>query len=96
MVHMGGAGLPALNRSAVEMAQQHANIILIGSSIGDRSVLDALQALGSARVCYGSDAPFHLMHVCLAMYQALLRDFSAADRANVMGGNIARLLGVAG
>jgi hypothetical protein len=36
------------------------------------------------------------MHVCLAMYQALLRDFSAADRANVMGGNIARLLGVAG
>lgn len=96
MVHMGGAGLPALNRSAVEMAQQHANITLIGSSIGDRPVLDALQALGSARVCYGSDAPFHLMHVCLAMYQALLRDFSAADRANVMGGNIARLLGVAG
>ena len=94
MVHMGGAGLPDLSRAAVETAQQHANITLIGSTVGDRAVLAALQALGSERVCYGSDAPFHLVHVCLAMYQALLRDFSAAERANVMGGNIARILGL--
>ncbi len=96
MVHMGGASLPDLSRAAIETAMKFANITLVGSSIGDRPVFNALQALGSSRVCYGSDAPFHLMHVCLAMYQALLRDFSAADRANVMGGNIARLLGVAG
>ena len=94
MVHMGGAGLPDLSRAAIETAQQHANITLIGSTVGDRAVLQALQALGSKRVCYGSDAPFHLVHVCLAMYQALLRDFSAAERADVMGGNIARILGL--
>jgi predicted TIM-barrel fold metal-dependent hydrolase len=94
MVHMGGAGQPPLIRSAIETAQQHANITLIGSSIDDRPVLNALQALGARRVCFGSDAPFHLIHVRLAMYRALLRDFSEEDRACVLGGNLARVLGL--
>jgi hypothetical protein len=35
---------------------------------------------------------FNLMHVILAMYRAMLRDFDEADQAKVLGGNLARLL----
>jgi predicted TIM-barrel fold metal-dependent hydrolase len=96
MVHMGGAGYPPLNRSAVETARQHANITLIGSSIDDRPVLSALHELDASRVCFGSDAPFHLIHVRLAMYQALLRDFTPEEQALVLGGNLARVLDLTG
>jgi hypothetical protein len=36
--------------------------------------------------------PFHLMHVVLAMYRAMLRDFDQADQAKILGGNLARVL----
>ncbi len=94
MVHMGGAGLPSLSRAAVETARQHANITLIGSAIGERAILAALAALGPDRLCFGSDMPFGLMHVQLAMYRALLRDHDAAAQRQVLGGNLARLLGL--
>jgi predicted TIM-barrel fold metal-dependent hydrolase len=42
-------------------------------------------------VCFGSDMPFRLMHVQLAMYGAMLRDHGDADRAKILGGNMARL-----
>jgi uncharacterized protein len=92
MVHMGGAGIPALDRSAVEVAAQHPNITLIGSAIGERAILRALDALGPDRLCFGSDTPFGLMHVQLAMARALLRDHDAAAQAKVLGGNLARVL----
>jgi predicted TIM-barrel fold metal-dependent hydrolase len=92
MVHMGGAGAPGLDRSAVETAAEHANITLIGSAIDERAILSAIQTLGTDRLCFGSDTPFRLMHVILAMYRALLRDFDQADQAKILGGNLARLL----
>jgi predicted TIM-barrel fold metal-dependent hydrolase len=92
MVHMGGAGTPPLDRSAVETAARHPNITLIGSAVDERAILGAIDVLGPERVCFGSDMPFRLMHVVLAMYRAMLRDFDEADQANVMGGNLARLL----
>jgi predicted TIM-barrel fold metal-dependent hydrolase len=92
MVHMGGAGTPALDRSAVETAQKHPNITLIGSAIHELAILNALKTLGTDRLCFGSDSPFRLMHVQLAMYQALLRDFPPDDQAKVLGGNLAGLL----
>jgi predicted TIM-barrel fold metal-dependent hydrolase len=95
MVHMGGAGIPALSRAATETARQHPNITLIGSAIDERPILAALQALGPARLCFGSDMPFGLMHVQLAKYQALLRDHDAAARRQILGGNLARLIGIA-
>jgi predicted TIM-barrel fold metal-dependent hydrolase len=58
----------------------------------DRAGVD--RALGTDRLCFGSDSPFRLMHVQLAMYRALLRDFSEGDRAKVLGGTLARLLGI--
>jgi predicted TIM-barrel fold metal-dependent hydrolase len=89
MIHMGGAGKPSLDRSAIEVARTHPNIVLIGSAI-----LAAIEALGPDRLCFGSDMPFNLMHVRLAMYRALLRDHDAETQAKVLGGNLARVLGV--
>jgi uncharacterized protein len=92
MVHMGGAGKPALARSAVEAARECPNIVLIGSEIDERYILDAIYQLGAARVCFGSDSPFNLMHVRVAMYQAMLSDLSPQEQAQVMGGNIAQVI----
>ncbi len=94
MVHMGGAGTPALDRSAIEVAYAHPNITLIGSAIGERAILRAIAALGPNRLCFGSDVPFGLMHVQLAKYNAMLRDHDQAARDLVLGGNLARLVGL--
>ncbi len=92
MIHMGGASLPTLSRAAIETAEKYANIILIGSAIPERDILRAINVLGADRLCFGSDMPFRMMHVQLAMYQALLRDFNETDKAKILGGNLARLL----
>lgn len=94
MIHMGGAGKPALDRSAIEVSRAHPNIVLIGSAIDERPILNAIEVLGPDRICFGSDMPFNLMHVRLAMYRALLRDHDEEIRAAVLGGTIARVLGV--
>lgn len=92
MVHMGGAGLPSLHRAAIETACRHPNILLIGSAINEGPILSAIQSLGANRVCFGSDMPFGMMHVRLAMYQALLRDLPETQQKQIMGGNIAQCL----
>ncbi len=92
MIHMGGAGKPSLERAALEVARQHPNILLIGSAIGERAILHAIQELGATRLSYGSDTPFGLMHVQLAMYQALLRDTPAPDRELILGANLCHWL----
>ncbi len=94
MVHMGGAGLPALDRSAVETAKRCANITLIGSAISEVAVARAIQALGPNRLCFGSDTPFGLMHVRLAMYRALLEDFDEDTCRKVFAENLLRVLQV--
>jgi uncharacterized protein len=92
MVHMGGAGIPSLDRSALETAKAHPNITLIGSAIHELAILKAIETLDAERLCFGSDSPFRLIHVQVAMYQAMLRDHSEEERAKIMGGNLARLL----
>ena len=94
MIHMGGAAQPSLSRSAIETAREHANITIIGSAIPFLEVLQAINTLGTQRICFGSDSPFKLMHAELAAYKALLRDVDEVSRAAVLGGNIAQLLGV--
>lgn len=93
MVHMGGAGTPSLERSAIETAQRCPNITLIGSAIHENAITRAIQVLGPERVCFGSDSPFRMMHVQLAMYKALLEDFDQATAEKVLGGSLAALLG---
>jgi predicted TIM-barrel fold metal-dependent hydrolase len=93
MVHMGMANAD-MNDAVIEMAQQCPNMYLIGSGTTPEAVLKAIRALGADRVCFGTDAPFKMQHVVLAAYQALLEDVSEEERALVMGGNIARILGL--
>jgi hypothetical protein len=92
LIHIGGAGLPALDRAAIETAQAHPNITLIGSNVNEHAIARAIDVLGADRVCFGSDAPFRMQHVQMAMYDALLRDHPEADRAKVMGANILRVV----
>ena len=92
MVHMGGAALPALDRSAIEVTTKCSNITIIGSGVDASASVKAVQALDIDRVCFGSDTPFALMHVGLAKYRALLRDFSEEDQGKIMGDNLAQLL----
>lgn len=95
MVHMGGVGFADLTAAAIEMAEDHSNLLLIGSGVRFEAVFRAVKHLGAERVCFGSDTPFAMMHVSVAAYKALLHDdLTPQEYASVMGGNIARALGV--
>ncbi len=95
MSHMGGVGVPDLSYEAIEMAQAYPNLTLIGSAIDAKPILRAVKTLGASRVCFGSDAPFRLMHVVVAKYNALLDgEVSEAEKSDVMAGNITRLFGL--
>ncbi len=89
MVHMGGAGVPGLHDAAIKMGEEYPNIFLLGSEVFQfRAITEAIKKLGADRVCYGSDAPFSPMKVTLAIYGAVLEDFSEEEKKSVMGENI--------
>jgi predicted TIM-barrel fold metal-dependent hydrolase len=95
VVHMGGASYADLSHAAIEIAQEHANLTLIGSAIRSIRILRAIKTLGSTRVCFGSDTPFALMHVEVAKYDALLDgEVSEEEKHDIMAGNVMRLLGL--
>jgi predicted TIM-barrel fold metal-dependent hydrolase len=95
-VHMGGVGMPDMTKAVIETAAEHPNITLIGSMVHHRPVVNAIRTLGADRVCFGSDTPFALMHVCVAEYNALLDgEVTENEKAQIMGGNILRLFGLA-
>jgi predicted TIM-barrel fold metal-dependent hydrolase len=92
---MGGVAFHDLSSAMIEAASENPNITLVGSGVRAVNILRAIKTLGAARVCFGSDTPFALMHVELAMYRALLRDeVSESEKELVLGGNIARLFGM--
>lgn len=94
-VHMGGASFADLSQAMIEFAQEHTNMILIGSAVRSNPILKAIKTLGADRLCFGSDTPFELMHVEIAKYTALLEgEVSDTEKALIMGGNIARIFGV--
>jgi predicted TIM-barrel fold metal-dependent hydrolase len=96
MVHMGGVGHADVADAAIEFAAECRNLMLVGSAVRTGAILRAVERLGADRVCFGSDTPFELMHVELARYEAMLSgSTSTEDRALIMGGNIARLFGIA-
>jgi predicted TIM-barrel fold metal-dependent hydrolase len=95
MVHMGGVAYADLSNAAIEIAQAHPNLTLVGSAVRAVAVLQAVKTLGATRVCFGSDTPFALMHVEVAKYNALLDgEVSAEEKQDIMAGNIARLIGL--
>jgi predicted TIM-barrel fold metal-dependent hydrolase len=92
---MGGVAFHDLSDAAIEAAQECPNITLIGSGVRAVNILKAIKTLGAERVCFGSDTPFALMHVELAMYEALMRDQVTGDERDlILGGNIQRLFGI--
>lgn len=96
MIHMGGAAFHDLSRAAIEVADEHPNITIVGSAVRAIPILTAIKRLGADRVCFGSDTPFELMHVELAKYRALMDgEVAPTDQADILGGNIARLFGLA-
>lgn len=93
MIHMGGVAFHDLSNAAIEVMQEHPNIMGIASAIRHINVLKVLKALGTARVAFGSDTPFNLMHVEVAAFHALLeREFDQEQQEAVMSKNIVRLL----
>jgi predicted TIM-barrel fold metal-dependent hydrolase len=91
-IHMGGVAFHDLSDAAIEAAQECPNITLVGSGVRAVNILKAIKTLGAERVCFGSDTPFALMHIELAMYEALMRDeVSEVERGLILGGNIKRL-----
>jgi predicted TIM-barrel fold metal-dependent hydrolase len=94
LAHMGGVGVPSLHAACIEFARRHRNLYLIGSASESRAILNAIREVGPHRVFFGSDTPFGLMHVELARYRALLADLDETSRTLVMGGAVARLLGL--
>jgi predicted TIM-barrel fold metal-dependent hydrolase len=95
MVHMGGIAFHDLSDAAIEVAQECPNINLIGSGVRAVNILKAVKKLGPERVCFGSDTPFAMMHVEIAMYNALLEgEVTPEEKALVMGGNIIRMFGL--
>jgi predicted TIM-barrel fold metal-dependent hydrolase len=93
VVHMGGVAFADLSDAAIEFTQECPNLTLIGSGVRATRILKAIKTLGSTRVCFGSDTPFALMHVELAMYNALLDgEVSEEEKHDIMAGNMIRLL----
>jgi len=93
MIHMGGVGNPGLYDSAIRIAERFPNIWLIGSEVYDyRAIERAIRAIGAKRLCYGSDAPFSMIKVTLAIYNAILKDLPSPWRDLVMGENILQLV----
>lgn len=93
MVHMGGVAFAGISDAAIEIAEPFPNMTLIGSAVRPQCILKAIKVLGAERVCFGSDTPFELMHVEVAKYHAMLNgEFSDENIANIMGGNILRVL----
>ena len=94
IVHMGGPGKPTLHDAVIELARQNPTWYLIDSEADYRKAIEAVKVLGADRVCYGSDTPFCPMRFEFGIRGVVYQDLSPADRAKVMGGNIARMLGI--
>jgi len=96
VVHMGGAAAPHLHDAVIAYAQRYPTWRLIDSEADYRKVLSALELLGPERICYGSDTPFCPMRYEWGIRQVVYQDLEPHAREQVLGGNIARLLGLDG
>lgn len=94
VVHMGGAGVPHLHDAVIAYAQRYPTWHLVDSEADYRKVLTALDLLGPERICYGSDTPFCPMRYEWGLRQVIYQDLKADARQKVLGGNVARLLGL--
>ncbi|MFX1607033.1 MAG: amidohydrolase family protein [Promethearchaeota archaeon] len=98
--HLGGVSPPLVSR-ALEMLEQYNdfdNFYLDTSSIDvSRLIARAINVVGSERILFGTDAPFHEYHVLrYTMQQVWERDdvkISSQDMKNIMYANVERIHG---
>jgi predicted TIM-barrel fold metal-dependent hydrolase len=91
MVHMGGAGSPDCSELVIEVAKENPNMILVGSAIEASKVGNAIRALGSNRVMFGSDIPFADLNECISNYHDMLSAFDENTTQDVFWNNAARI-----
>jgi predicted TIM-barrel fold metal-dependent hydrolase len=90
MAHMGMAAY----RDAIYVAQKEGNVILETSAQPwtHRVVRVAAERIGIERIIFGSDAPLH--HPKVELTKVEVAGLSPEEKAAVLGGNAARLLGL--
>ena len=88
MNHLGGVRKPGLYEAAIETAQKYKNVFLVGSEADPKAIIKAIDTLGADKVAYGSDTPFVLMGVALAIYKIILERYSQSEKELVMGLNL--------
>ena len=90
MAHMGMAAY----RDAIYVAQKESNVILETSAQPwtHRIVRVAADKIGIERIIFGSDAPLH--HPRVELTKIEVAGLVPEDKAKVLGGNIARVLGI--
>ncbi len=93
MVHMGGAGT-SLYSEAIEVAGECPNVVVAPSEADPKAIIQAIKTLGASKMCYASDAPFSLMKVTLAVFNAILTEFTEEEASQVMGESILRFLNI--
>jgi predicted TIM-barrel fold metal-dependent hydrolase len=91
MAHMGMAAY----KDAIYVAQKEPNIILETSAQPwtHRIIRGAADKIGVHRIVYGSDAPLH--HPKVELTKIEVAGLDPEQRALVLGGNIARIVGIA-
>lgn len=55
--------------SVIREAKTSPNMVLVESQTKPEYILAAIESLSAERVCFESDHPFRLMHVCRAMIE---------------------------
>jgi predicted TIM-barrel fold metal-dependent hydrolase len=90
MAHMGMAAY----RDAIYVAQKEPNVVLETSAQPwtHRVVRVAAERIGIERIVFGSDAPLH--HPKVELTKIEVAGLAPEEKALVLGGNIARLLGL--
>ncbi|MEN3267069.1 amidohydrolase family protein [Pseudonocardia sp.] len=79
---------------AIEVAEQHPNIVLETSATPyPEKIREAVERIGAERVVFGSDGP--VSSPVLERQKVMIAGLSPADTALVLGGNAVRLMGVA-
>lgn len=91
MIHMGGAGSPDCSDLVIEVAKENPNMTLVGSAIDASKVGNAIRALGSHRVMFGSDIPFVNLNQCISNYSRMLTAFDEKTTQEVFWNNAARI-----
>lgn len=91
MVHMGGAGSPDCSDLVIEVAKENPNMTLVGSAINASKVGNAIKALGSTRVMFGSDIPFASLSQCISSYHKMLTAFDEKTAQDVLWNNAVNL-----